>query len=103
MDPVVLGPDGNEVVSSFEGSNVVFSPERPGAYELHLESAPPLAWVAVNTDRTESDVRIYDSVAEVEAEMYPEPFQRTDLGRGLLGFALLMLAGQALVSIRGFA
>jgi hypothetical protein len=104
LEPMVLGPDGNKISSRFEGSNIVFVPERPGAYELHLDSAPPLAWVAVNTDRTESDVRVYDSVAEVEAEIYPELFQRSvDLGRGLLGLALLMLAGQALISLRGLA
>jgi hypothetical protein len=102
LEPVVLGPDKSEVPSHFEGSNIVFYPERPGAYELHLESAPPLAWVAVNTDPLESDVRIYDSVAAVEAEIHPELFQRSvDLGRGLLGFALLLLAGQAFVSLRG--
>ena len=60
-----------------------------------------LSYPAPKSVEEEAEAEI---VAEVEAEIHPELFQRSvDLGRGLLGMALFLLAGQALISIRGFA
>jgi len=102
MEPDVLGPDKNPVRSRIEGSNLVFVPERPGAYALSLESGPALAWVAVNVSPDESDVRSYDSVAAVEKELNPEMFLRhLDLSSGLFGLALVLMLLQALVAVRG--
>lgn len=104
LDPEVLGPGGRAVHSRIEGSSIVFTPDEPGAYELHLDSAPPLAWVAVNTDPIESDVRAYDSVLAVERELAPDLLvQQHDLGRGFLAFGLLLLAAQSLLAARGVA
>jgi len=102
MEPDVLGPDKNPVRSRIEGSNLVFVPERPGAYALSLENGPPLAWVAVNVSPDESDVRSYDSLAVVEKELDPELFVRyVDLSSGLFGLALVLMLLQALVAVRG--
>jgi hypothetical protein len=102
LEPVVLGPNREEVRSRIEGSTLIFTPEKAGPYELHLESAPPLAWVAANTDPLESDVRPYDSVAAAEAAINPELFIRTvDLVRWFLAFALGCFCISSVMSLRG--
>ncbi|MEZ4322464.1 MAG: VWA domain-containing protein [Myxococcota bacterium] len=101
VDPDVVGPDGSVVRSRMEGSQVVFTPERAGAYRLEIEDAAPLAWIAVNTNPVESDVRPYDTLAAVERELNPELFVRhADLSGGLLGFAFGALVLQALLALR---
>lgn len=104
LEPAVIGPDGAPVRSRIEGTRLTFVPSAPGAYRIEIESAPPLAWVAVNTDPEESDVRTYASVAAVEREIAPELLTRHfDLGRPLLGLGLLLLVLQALGAVRGTA
>ena len=72
-----------------------------GAYEVEMAGAPALAWVAVNVDPQESDVRPGPSLIETAAEIDPERFLvRLDLGAGLLGGALLLALLQALVAAR---
>lgn len=96
QEPDVTGPDGELVRSRIEGSSVVFEPESPGAYAVGMPDAPVLAWVAVNLDPAESDVRVPRSLAAVEAELLPELFQRhVDLTPPLLAGALLLLLAQA--------
>ena len=88
--------------SRVEGSSLLFTPEKAGAYALSLEDAPPLAWVAVNVAPDESDVRSYDSVAAAERELDPERFLRhVDLSPGLFGLVLLLLLVQAIAATRG--
>jgi len=103
-EPVVLGPDGQEVVAEMEraeGLRVKFRPLVPGGYTLTLEGAPPVARVAVNVDPNESDVRPYDDLRRVEAELDPETWlQKIDLGRQLLAAAVVLLLLQALLSAR---
>ncbi len=102
MEPDVIGPDGNVVKSRIEGSKLLFTPREAGAFAIVLDSAPQLAWVAVNTDPTESDVRVTDSVAEQERAIAPELLQRhVDLARPAFGLGLVLLLGQALLSVRG--
>jgi len=102
LDLEVEGPDGQLVPSRIEGTKLLFTPAVSGAYEVRSESAPTLAWVAVNSDPSESDVRPYESIASVEADLKPELLERRlDLGRGFLAFALLMLVSQALLALRG--
>ena len=104
MDPEVTGPDGQPVKSHVEASQLVFTPETPGGYEIRVETAPPLAWVAANTPPDESDVRRYEGLAMAESKIDPDLFQRhIDLGPGLLGAALAMLLLQAVLSLRGQA
>jgi len=99
MQPDVRGPDGSAVRSRIDGSRLLFVPEQAGAYAVELESAPELAWLAVNTDPIESDVRPYDSVATVERELDPDLLlQHADLGRGLLGLALALMLGSSLIA-----
>ncbi|MCA9491863.1 MAG: VWA domain-containing protein [Myxococcales bacterium] len=98
LEPEVLGPDGQPVTSRIEGSRLSFVPRRAGAYQVALEGAPPLAWVAVNTDPEESDVRAYASVAEAEMAIAPEALRRTiDLAWPLLVVAAGVLAMQGLL------
>ncbi len=65
-----------------------------------MSAAPPLAWVAVNIDPLESDVRRTDSVAAVEAELEPELFARhVQLGGPLMGAAMSFLMFSALLAM----
>jgi hypothetical protein len=102
VQPDVIGPDGQVVRSRIEGTKLSFVPDRPGPYHLELEGAMPIAWVAVNTDPDESDVRPYGSVAAVENELAPELLLRKiDLARPLLAAGLVLFVLQALVALRG--
>lgn len=99
--PTVTGPDGAEVTTRAEGTRLSFVPEQPGAYVVGLEGSPPLAFVAVNTDPEESDVRPYASVATVEREIAPGALTREiDLARPLWGLALAGLVLQGLLATR---
>jgi len=102
VDPVVVGPQGEEQPSRVEGSSLRFTPERPGPYQVQLSAGPPLAWVAVNTLPEESDVRPGGSVEAVERDLDPELLvEHVDLARPLWGLGLLGFVLQALVSLRG--
>ena len=101
LEPVVTGPGGSAVASRIEGAVLLFDADEPGPYEVGLPDAPPLAWVAVNVDSDESDVRVYQAVAAAEAELAPEMFLRTiELGRPLFGGGLVFLLLQALIALR---
>jgi hypothetical protein len=102
LQPDVIGPDGQPVPSRIEGSYLIFTPARPGAFELRVAAAPPLAWVAANLDPTESDVRHYDSLQEAQARIDPERFQRhVDPSPWLIGGALALAALISLLALRG--
>lgn len=102
VDPQVYGPDAQPVPSRIEGTRLIFTPARPGAYELRIDAAPPLAWVAANLDPTESDVRVYESVMEAEARIAPERFLRhVDLTPWLMAFALALALLTSLLALRG--
>jgi hypothetical protein len=99
LEPDVVGPDGDLVRSRIEGSQLVFVPDEAGSYEIRIESAPPLAFVAVNVDPAESDVRRTHSLAAMEAEIKPELFLRhIALGPWLLGLAFAMFLLQAVLA-----
>ena len=84
LEPTVVGPDGQPARSRIEGAKLLFTPQTAGAYRLEIPSAPPLAFVAVNTDPDESDVRRYDSVEEIERDIAPQLLTRhMDLSRPL--------------------
>jgi hypothetical protein len=84
-----------------EGSSVAFVPDRPGAWVVGAEGAPPVARVAVNVDAAESDVRRSHDLARVEADLDPERFLRhADLAPPLLGVALALLAASAALAAR---
>ena len=102
IEPDVMGPGEQLVKSRVESSELVFTPTSPGAYTLVVESAPPLAFVAVNTDPVESDIRAVESVRAEQKALAPERYARlTDLSPFLFGLALLALLLQALWSLRG--
>ncbi|MCB9665211.1 MAG: VWA domain-containing protein [Alphaproteobacteria bacterium] len=97
----VLGPLGEPVRFSQSGSSVLLTPDRPGAYEVRITDGPTLAWVAVNLDTEESDVRRTHSVARAEAELVPELFTRhRDLALPALMGALALVLAAALLALR---
>ncbi|MCA9569800.1 MAG: VWA domain-containing protein, partial [Myxococcales bacterium] len=101
VEPDITGPDGQPVRSRIEGSTLIFRPDAAGAYAVGLPDAPPLAFVAVNTDPLESDVRRTDSVVGIERELDPERFVvREDLASASFGLAFVLLVLQALVAAR---
>ena len=94
-DAVVVGPKGVPARSHVEGSHVVFEPDEPGAYAVQITDGPVTAWVAVNVDAVESDVRRIHSVAATEAELDPELFTRHEplAGKALAAaFGLMVLS-----------
>ena len=102
LDVVLTGPAGPVAVQVRDGA-ARFTPDLPGPYLLETPGAPPLAWVAVNTDPTESDVRPGPGLVETAARVDPERFeQRTPLSPWLLlaGLALAALAA-GLAWLRG--
>ncbi len=103
-EPEVIGPGGQVIsaeIQRAEGLRVLFRPPVPGGYSLVREGAPPLARVAVNVDPVESDVRVYQDLRAVGAELDPATWLKTvDLGRALLATALALLLLQALLAAR---
>ena len=98
LDVSVAGPTG-PVAAVVRSGAVTFTPERAGAYRVETPGAPPLAYVAVNVDPIESDVRPGPSLVEVAAEIDPERFLRhVPLSPWLLGLALALALGQAALS-----
>lgn len=100
IDLGVEGPDG-PVASRVGSGTLTFTPQKAGAYAVQTPGAPPLAWVAVNTDPQESDVRPGPSLIETAAEIDPERFlHRVGLAPWLLLAAMLLAAAQAVLARR---
>ncbi len=98
LDASVRGPSG-PVASTVRSGQLSFLPERAGAYMVEAPGAPPLAYVAVNTDPVESDVRPGPSLVEVASAIDPERFvRRTALAPWLVGLALALALAQAALS-----
>jgi hypothetical protein len=100
-DPLLRDHEGKEVPFRREATRdgIVFNPQSPGAYQLSLDGAAPLAWIAVNTDPNESNLSPGLDLAEAEAEIAPELFLReASLGLGALWGALALLLLQGLIS-----
>lgn len=103
LDVTVSGP-GGPVAASVRGGAVSFVPESAGAYVVEAPGAPPLAWVAINVDPAESDVRPGPALAEVAAEIDPERFiRRVALAPWLVLAALVLALVQAGFAARGEA
>ncbi len=95
----VRGPSG-AVAARVRSDGVQFQPTEPGAYTVHAQGAPPLAWVAVNTDPIESDLVPGPALVELAAEVDPERYQqRVELGPWLMAAALLFGLVQAIVAV----
>jgi hypothetical protein len=107
LEPALWNPDGSEVPAELvrgELLQVSFTPDRPGAWIVGIEGEPPLARVAVNTSVGESDIRVYETLAAVEAKVDPKLLENSlDLGRASLGGGVLLLLLQALVATRSRA
>jgi hypothetical protein len=101
VEPEVRGPDGALVSSTTTSSAVVFRPTAAGAYSVALPGAPPLAWVAVNVAPDESDVRVRETVNEVEADIDPSLFtRRRDLSPWLLWLGVALVVAQTGLAVR---
>lgn len=68
----VTGPDGSIVPAERGPTGLVFAPQHPGAYAVGQAGEPPIAWVAVNTDPAESDLRATASLLATAARVDPE-------------------------------
>jgi len=100
LDVSVTGPAG-PVASSVRSGTLSFVPEHAGAYLVEAPGAPPLAYVAVNTDPRESDVRHGPTLMEVASSIDPERFVlKTGLAPWLLGLALALALVQAALAGR---
>ena len=101
IDPVLFGPDGEQLDVKLEGRFVKFTPRNSGAYSLGAMHAPASVIVAVNTPYTESDVNRHQSILETEAEIAPALFEKEhDLMPWALWLALVALVAQAIFSRR---
>ena len=97
----VVGPDG-PIRSTLEGSKLLFTPLVPGAYEVTVPDAPPLAWVAVNVDTIESDVCRTDGLSELQLYVKPDLIlRRFPLGMYFLWGVFGLVLVQSLFSFRG--
>ncbi|MDG1480229.1 MAG: VWA domain-containing protein [Myxococcota bacterium] len=100
IDLDIIGPAG-PVAAHVSSSGVSFTPDRIGAYSVQTPGAPPLAWVAVNVDPVESDVRRGPSLIETAADVAPERFlHRKALSPGLILAALGLALLQAVLAVR---
>jgi len=99
LEATVTGPSG-PVAARQRGGRLSFRPDRPGAYVVETPGAPPLAWVAVNTDPAESAVAPGPSLVALAAEIDPDRYQRrVTLGPWLLAAALLLALGQIVAAL----
>lgn len=100
LDVTVTGPRG-PVAAPVRGGAVTFRVDDAGAYVVETPGAPPLAWVAVNVDPAESDVRPGPTLVETAAEVDPDRFlRRVALAPWLLAGGLVLALVQALVAGR---
>lgn len=96
-EATVQGPSGPRP-SQLVGDELRFLVDAPGDWRVLSAAGPPIAWVAVNVDPRESDVRPGPSLVETAAEIDPERFlRRAELAPWLLAAALGVAVAQALV------
>ena len=73
--------------------------QKSGAYQPSIDDSNTLGWVALNTNRIESNVMVETPLLEVAAEVEPEAFvERKELGAWCVAFGLLLLLLQSLFS-----
>ncbi|MFT5585119.1 MAG: hypothetical protein ACI9VR_002707, partial [Cognaticolwellia sp.] len=101
-EPRILGPDGQEVPAQLVRGQMLalsFVPSEPGAYQVGSPGQPPAAWVAVNVAPQESDVRVSDTITEVQRAIDPALLERKiPLGPVSLWVGLVALLAQAILS-----
>ena len=98
-DVRVQGP-GGPVASSLSGNELSFTPGRVGAYEVEVAGAPPLAWVAVNADPLESDIRTGTPLLEEAMDIDRDRFvRRLDLGFYVWWSVLVLAVLQGCLSL----
>lgn len=99
VEATVTGPDG-PVAAKVRGASLAFTPTVAGAYLVETPGAPPLAWVAVNTELAESDVRPGPSLRALAATVDPDRYEkRLDLGPWLLWLVLALVVAQAALAV----
>ncbi len=98
VEAEITGPDGRFVAVDREATALSWTPVQPGPFEVRPVEGPPLAWVAVNLDPAESDVRRGRSIEEARLASLPEQLQdRVPLEQWLVLGGALLLAGAALI------
>lgn len=90
VEATVTGPRG-PVPAQVRSGELSFRGELAGAYRVESPGSPPLAWVAVNVDPEESDVRPGPSLLSIAAEVDPDRYlQRRELAGALMLAGLLL-------------
>jgi hypothetical protein len=97
-EPEIRGPEGEMVTAQRGTGTLTFTPMRPGGFSAVPADRPPVAWVAVNTDPAESDVRHTDSIIATQARMAPDRMiRRTSLAFPVLAAGILLLFGASVI------
>lgn len=98
VDASVVGPAG-PVPASLRAGAIAFIPDRAGAWRVETPGAPVLAWIAVNVDPLESDIRPGPGLMELAAQVDPDTYlRRRELAEPLLALALALGLLQALLA-----
>lgn len=101
MEPEITDPEGHFLQVSRSPDSLRFVPMLPGAHTVKTAEGPPMAWVAVNTPASESDIRQTTTLQEARLASLPDTLQRhISLVPGLLLAAIAALAGAAILGGR---
>lgn len=97
MDSLQWNSLVGSVQANYRGETVRLETDRSGAYQLQVGTSTVVAWVALNSNRTESDVAVEVPLLEVAAEVAPEAFYETrEVGPWLILMALVLLVLQSI-------
>ena len=97
MDSLQWNSVDGSVQANLRGDTVRLDSKRSGAYQLQVGTGTVLAWVALNSNRIESNVAVDVPLLEVAAEVAPEAFYETrEIGPWLILLALGLLLLQSL-------
>jgi len=97
MDSLQWNSVEGSVQANHRGETVRLDSKRSGAYQLQVGTGTVLAWVALNSNRIESNVAVDVPLLEVAAEVAPEAFYETrEIGPWLILLALGLLLLQSL-------
>lgn len=88
------------MAAGVKGQKAILNVKQSGAYQLSISGGPALAWVAMNTSISESDVQVKKEILETAAEIAPEYFlEKEDLAKWLWLGALALLMLQAFLAV----
>lgn len=88
-----------EFSATIQSNAVVLQAEKSGKYRLFVQHGPTIAWLTLNTPRSESDVRPAPPILEVAASIEPEHFyEKVDIAPWLVLVAIALFLLQSILS-----